>query len=313
MNRPMSAENLIELVSGVRGPKVLVVEESELAQWVKETLTPYVDRLVVSDPKRNRWIAKADFNNDRTSAIKLAELQRGGYIKKVHHLEGAEAQLRRRFLHYADLNDQVRRFKNKLKAIYRQEGITATGDGVYPQEQRGSWLDRLKGSLCLRHQAERLHFLLDTVGAMKQESLSGMKREAKKGKGYELLLTIPGVGPVVACGYMALIGTPHRFSRKNKLWRYAGFGNMLHISADRVYADRPSKTGNRLLKWVVGQQFMGAVQRTRKDNVFKRRYARLRREGHSAKVARRHVCRSLLSVVRAVWMKGEAYREAEIS
>lgn len=313
VNRPMSAENLIELVAEVPGPKVLVVEESELAQWIKETLSPYVDRLVVCDPRRNRWIAKADFNNDRTSAIKLAELQRGGYIKEVHHLEGAEAQLRRRFLHYADLNDQIRRFKNKLKATYRQEGIAATGDGVYAEEQRRGWLDRLKGSSCLRRQAERLYFLIDTLETMKQESLAGMKREAGKTKGYRLLLTIPGVGPVLACGYIALIGTPHRFSRKNKLWRYAGFGNTLHISADRVYADRPSRTGNRLLKWVVGQQFMGAVERTRKENVFKRRYARLRGEGHSAKVARRQVCRSLLSVVRAVWMKGEAYREAEVT
>jgi len=313
VNRPMSAENLIELVSAAPGPKELVVEECELAQWVKETLTPYVDRLVVCDPKRNRWIAKADFNNDRTSAIKLAELQRGGYIKEVHHLVGGQAELRRRFLEYADLNDQVRRFKNKLKAIYRQEGITATGDGVYEAANRRRWLDRLNGLGWRRRQAERLYLLIDMVEAMKQDSLKGMKGEAKKGKGYELLLTIPGVGPVVACGYMALIGTPHRFSRKNKLWRYAGFGNTLHISDERVYADRPSKTGNRLLKWVVGQQFMGAVQRTRKDNVFKRRYARLRREGHSAKVARRHVCRSLLSVMRAVWMKGEAYREAEIN
>jgi transposase len=312
VSRPTSAENLIDLVAAVPGPKELVVEESELAQWVKDTLTPYVDRLVVCDPRRNRWIAREDFNNDRTSAIKLAQLLRGGYIKEVHHLDDAQAQLRRSFLHYADLNDQVRRFKNKLKATYRQEGIAAKGGGVYEEGERREWLDRLKGSPPLRRQAKRLYILVDTLEAMKQESLERMKREAGKEKGYRLLLTIPGVGPVVACGYIALIGTPHRFSRKNKLWRYAGFGNTLHISDERVYADRPSKTGNRLLKWVVGQQFMGAVERTRKDNIFKRRYARLRREGHSAKVAKRHVCRSLLSVVRAVWMKGEAYREAPL-
>ena len=34
----MSAANLIDLVSGVPGPKELVVGEGELAQWVKETL-----------------------------------------------------------------------------------------------------------------------------------------------------------------------------------------------------------------------------------------------------------------------------------
>jgi len=312
VSRPTSAENLIELVSAVPGPKELIVEESELAQWVKETLTPYVDRLVVCDPRRNRWIAKEDFNDDRRSAIKLAELWRGGYIKEVHHLEDQQAVLRRDFLHYGDLNEQVCRFKNKLKAVYRQAGIAVSGEGVYEQEKRVEWMKRLKELPCLGRQAQRLYVLIDTLEAMKEDGLKGMVRAARREKGYGLLLGIPGVGPVVGCGYMALIGTPHRFSRKNKLWRYAGFGNTLHISDERVYADRPSKTGNRLLKWVVVQHFMGAVERTRKENVFKRRYERLCREGHSTQVARRQVCRSLLSVVRAVWMKGEAYREAEV-
>ena len=313
LSRPTSAENLIELVRAVPGPKELVVEESGVAQWVKDTLEPYVDRLVVCDPRHNRWIAKEDFNDDRTSAIKLAQLLRGGYIKEVRHLDGCGAQLRGAFGHYGDLNEQVCRFKNKLKATYRQVGIAVSGDGIYEATRHGEWLERLKDTPALRRQAQQLFVLVDTLGEMKQECLKAMVKSARKDKGYELLLAMPGVGPVVACGYIALIGTPHRFSRKNKLWRYGCLGNTLHVSDDRVYQDRPSKSGNRLLKWVVVQHFMGAVERTRKENVFQRRYQRLRREGHSEKVARRQVCRSLLSVVRAVWMKGEPYREAPLS
>jgi len=313
LSQPTSAENLIRLVSGVPGPKELVVEESAVAQWVKDTLEPYVDRLVVCDPRRNKWIAKADYNDDRTSAIKLAQLLRGGYIKEVCHLDGRQAQLRRAFCHYGDLNEQVVRFKNKLKATYRQAGIAVAGESIYAEARHEEWLERLKDLPALHRQAGQFFVLIDTLEAMKEDCHKTMVRQARKDKGYALLLTIPGIGPVIACGYVALIGTPHRFSRKNKLWRYAGMGNALHLSDEVVYRDRPSKSGNRLLKWVLTQHFMGAVERAQKENVFTRRYERLLQKGLAKNVARRQVCRSLLSVMRAVWMKGEAYRETPLS
>jgi transposase len=252
-------------------------------------------------------------SSDRTSAIKLAQLLRGGYIKQIAHLDEEAAQLRRAFLHYADLNEQVVRFKNKLKGVYRQAGIAVAGKGIYEEAAHGKWLERLKESPALQRQARHLFGLIDLVEAMKADSLKAMRAQARREKGYDLLLTIPVMGPVLACGYVALIGTPHRFSRKNKLWRYAGLGNVRHISDGVVYQDRPSKSGNRLLKWVVAQHFMGAVERPQKANLFQRRQERLLQEGHSYSVARRQVCRSLLSVVRAVWMKGEAYRETPLS
>ena len=312
VSRPTSAAALIELVSAVPGPKELIVEESTLAQGVKDTLEPYVDAVIVCDPRRNRWIAQEEFNDDRTSAIKLAQLRRGGYLKEVRHLDDHQAQLRRSFCHYGDLNVQVRRFKSKLKATYRYAGIAVRGAGIYEEEKHEEWLARLAAFPALLRQARHQFALIDALEAMKQECLAAMVKQARKEKGYALLLTVPGIGPVLACGYVALIGTPHRFSRKNKLWRYSGLGRKVHVSDEKVYADAASKSGNRLLKWVVIQHFMAAVERTRKDNVFKRRYERLCREEHADQVARRQVCRSLLSVVRAVWMKGETYQEAPV-
>lgn len=119
LSRETSEENLIELVLKVPGPKQLVVEESHLAQWVAGSLRPYVDRLVVCDPKENRWIARDEFVDDRRSAIKLAQLLRERHVKEVYHTDDRSAGLRNLFLHYHDLNGQVVRSKNKLKATFR--------------------------------------------------------------------------------------------------------------------------------------------------------------------------------------------------
>ena len=98
LTRDTSAENLIDLVKGVKGPTTLVVEESHMAQWIKEMLTPFVDTLIVCDPKENRWIARDEFIDDRKSAIKLAELHLSGYLKEIPHPDERDAILRSLFL-----------------------------------------------------------------------------------------------------------------------------------------------------------------------------------------------------------------------
>jgi len=297
----------------VRGQKTLVLEESHMAQWVKGVLEPYVDKLVICDPVRNSWIAKDDFNNDKTSAIKLARLQLDGYIKPIHHPDIEGAQLRRLFVHYYDLNQQLTRFKNKLKAVFRSQAISTTGKSIYNEDAHDAWLKQLRGQSHLQHTARQDFELIDKLESMKQETFEVMVRLAQRKKAFKLLDGIPGAGPVIATGYIALIETPHRFSRKNKLWKYACLGNRYHESDDVVYDKASSKSGNRILKWVVIEHFIHAVERPRTANRFKLQYEALLRQGLNPTAARRNVCRSLLSTVRALWKKEEAYRENAVS
>ena len=304
-----SAANLIDAVSAVKGPKALVVEESHLAQWVKGVLEPYVDRLVICDPERNSWIAKDEFNDDKSSALKLAKLQLDGYLKEIRHPDQAGAKLRALFLHYYDLNQQLTRFKNKLKAVFRGQAIATGGKGIYEEEQHAKWLKELRGQAHLQHTARQRFELIDKLEAWKQETYDAMVKLAQKQQAFKWIDGIPGAGLVITTGYIAMIDTPHRFSRKNKLWRYACLGNRYHTSDEVVYDSRASKSGNRVLKWVVVEHFLHAVERCKESNRFKRQYEVLLKKGLDATAARRHVCRSLLSTVRALWMKGEAYRD----
>jgi hypothetical protein len=307
--RPTSARHLIEALSEIPGPKTLVVEESHLAQWVKHSVEAYVDKLIICDPRRNRWIAGDDFADDKSSAIKLATLACGGYIKEIRHADDDGAALRSTFLHYYDLNKQGVRFKNKLKGKFRQVALRVEGDGIYDPDDHEDWLERLRAFPHLRHQAADLFALIDQLENFKDDTYKQMTRLASKQTAYKLLQTIPGVGPVLATGYIALLDTPHRFSRRNKLWRYACLGNCYHRSDDMVYKNRRSKSGNRALKWIVRTHYQSALERCGQLNRFKRKRRECLERGLNEKATRRLVCRSLLSTVRAVWMKEEAYRD----
>ena len=49
---------LLRIVESVRRPRSLVIEEGPLAGWLWRELHGAVDRMVVSEPRRNRLIAE---------------------------------------------------------------------------------------------------------------------------------------------------------------------------------------------------------------------------------------------------------------
>lgn len=308
-DRSTSARDLIEVVRRIRGPKTLVTEECHLAQWVKHVLEPHVDELIICDPKRNRWIAADEYADDRSSARKLAELLRGGYIKPIAHPDDLHADRRMLFLHYYAINHQVARSKSQLKAVFRQVALRMRGKLIYEPDDRQQWLAMLEAFPALQLRAATYFDLVDLCEQKKQLIFRRLRQVVRRERMFELLQTTPGIGPVIAAGYIAMIETPHRFSRRNKLWAYAGLGVKRHDSDDHTYANRGSRTGCRPLKWLAMQQFNGAVTVSRSPNRFKRQHQRLIIDGVSAKAARRQVCRSMLSTARSMWITGEPYRE----
>ena len=307
LDREMSPENLIEAVGSVPGPRQVTVEESHLAQFVKSVLEVHADRLIVCDPRHNRWIAEADFCDDRTAARKLALLLHRDELKEVVHPDNVQAELRSTFMHYHDLNAAIVRCKNKVKGVFRSVGIRAPGRRVYGSARR-EWLDKLRSWRHLLVEVRQHYEVLDVLLKQKVATCRLMVRLAAREPAFALLRTIPGVGPVLAAGYVALIGSAHRFSHKNKLWSYAGFGNVLHTSDARTYKSGCSSNGNRVLKWVVLQHFRH-VMRIKKSNYLNRKYKQMLASGHSETASRRATCRLLLSVVRRMWIDSREYRE----
>ena len=67
-----TAYNLIKLAH--RFPEaVFVLEESTMAQWFVETLSPHAADVFVSEPKQNKWITSG-MKSDRLDAYKLATI-----------------------------------------------------------------------------------------------------------------------------------------------------------------------------------------------------------------------------------------------
>jgi len=299
-------KELMEFVKSIPKPRTIIIEEGTLAGWLLEVCTAYGEKLIITDPKRNRWIGRAGQKNDTIDATKLAHLARGGYIKEIHHPIGHRRRFRELVLAYHDTVKSQTRIKNKLKAKFRQNGIQCSGETVYSARYREEWKKKLPQDKLVQVMVEGLWKQLDQVQEVQEELLNHIRKQSRQYPETKRFKHIPGIGTVHAATISAIVETPHRFAHKKKLWMYAGLGLAEKASGEKVYSRSLTRTYNRLLKNALKQAAEAAI--IAKDNQFRRQYLRLTIEkgipSHRAKLT---VARSMLATVYAIWKCGEDY------
>jgi transposase len=293
----------------LRGQIQVHLEAGELAPWAATVISSLVQRVVCSHPAANAWIARDADKCDRIDAFKLAELLRLNRFKEVHY---PQQQSRRDFKslvqHYDELTAQQARFKTKLKARLRMQGVIVTGERLFSSTGRKPVLAQVK-SRDVRLAIAQLYEVLDqSISAQLQARLL-MLRAAQAFPEIKLLRTVPGVGPIGACRFSAYIHTPQRFSSKRKLWKYCRLSVSQRSSNGKpLRRPRLDRSGCGRLKDVSRKAFDGAL-RARRDNGFKRAYQRALETTHDPVHARLTVQRKIVSTLRAIWLSNSPYRE----
>jgi hypothetical protein len=299
------AKNLIEAVCKVKDTRIVIVEESTLAGWLQRTLGPYADHVSVVDPKRNALISRSENKSDRSDAHRLAWLYRGGYTRAVHHTEDMGfLEFKEMVLHYHDCVNQVIRFKNKLKGVYRQHGQFRMPAAIYCPTEGPDYIKRLPFA-STRHRARTLLSIIETAERKKTKAQRKLTKMSGRFPAVGLLLGIPGVGPIIASTVVAIIETPHRFPTKEHLWKYCCLSVAKRASGGKSTTGHASREGNRVLKKVLMQAAHNAAKT---DSRFGRRYREVR-ERRDNSVARRTVARMIIATMYGMWRSGECYRE----
>lgn len=299
---------LREAVRAVRGPKGVVVEEGPMADWAMRVIEPYVNEVIICDPRRNRLITQDGSKSDDLDAGKLAELYRLGCLRAVHHPRRVSMMdLRNWVWAYHDQVALVTAAKNKVKAVLRMAGIAYRGEDVYGPGQREVWLGRMPRRSAAEHLAVR-YGNLDDLKARRELLHQRLCRIARRHPVTRRFLAIPGYGPIRALTFMVIVDTPFRFPRVQKLWRYGGLGLQTWQSGNPEKGHlHPGTQYNRRLKAVA----KGAAERalvTESGNPFEVVYQRLLKKGVKEPLARLTVARKMLSVPWGMWRSGQDYQ-----
>ena len=300
--------NIIKALIAVKAKrKFLIIETGPLANWVAQTASAYVTEVFICDSRENALIYKGSVKYDKLDTKKLCRLLRLNEFKQVYRPENDDrAIFKAAVQHYNDLRDQLAAVKKKIKAMYRQWGvIDVFGDTVYSTSGRDKFLAQLKQPTICR-QLKRLYALMDHTAAMKQEAEKTMIALGRKYPEIKEFKKLPGIGTVGANTYDAYIQTPHRFARRNRMWKYCRTGVTNRSSDGKPLGyKRLDKAGIGELKALSHRAFMAAMK---SNNEVKRFYLRSLHKTNNHTHARLNTQRKILTVMLGIWKKGQPYR-----
>jgi transposase len=303
-----SESNIINALKMIKAKeKSLAIEEGTLAQWVAQIASPYVSQVVICDPRENALIYKSSNKKDKVDTHKLCRLNRLGELKHVYHPEDDDrAIFKAAVQHYHDISDQLARFKQKIKAMYRHWGVVDVfTDAVYSVKGRERYLPQVK-HLSVREQLWRLYSLHDHSTEMKASAKKSMINLGRKYPEIQEFKKMSGIGPVGAHTFDGFVQTPYRFARDSRFWKYCRLG-VTDCTSDgkQLGFKRLDRSGVGELKALSYRAFTASMKG---DNEVKRFYQQSLQRTHNRKHARLNTQRKILSVMLTIWKKGVAYQ-----
>jgi len=127
-----------------------------------------------------------------------------------------------------------------------------------------------------------------------------------------LLTTVPGVGPLTAVLYKAVIDDPSRFKKSKDVAAHAGITPRKYASGEVDYNGRITKCGDTMLRSHLFEAASIILRPTMKTNPIKQWGTRIAKRS-SLKNARVAVARKLTIVMHRMWMDGTEFDWGSVS
>jgi transposase len=216
---------LKQVFAAIPGNLHVCLEEGTQSAWVYELLKDRAEvAVIVPDAHRGP-------KDDARDAWALAESLRVGAIKcRVYKDCGPFSELRAALRSYTMLRDDVRRTKNRLKAVYRSRGLMPPATTAFSAKRHETWERKLPPE-----QLRSAELLLEQLRVQEELWAKAEERLAKasaKHSVVKLLSTAPAIGPIRAAQIVATVVTPHRFRTKRQFWAYCGLAVVMRSSAN---------------------------------------------------------------------------------
>lgn len=302
-----TARNLINQVAAIAAKqKHLTIEQCNMAFAMAEKLRPYVDQLIVCDPRHNRLICQSPNKNDALDTLRLCKLLRLGELKAiwVPKAMGKRRLFYQQFKEYQRLTKLLTAQKNQFQGVLRHLGYDITvskSDYHHPQQvlegiQRPGLVEELTAKL-------------DFIQCIITQKAQQLERVKQTGSGYweiKEFQKMSGVGPVVSHGFSAYIQTPHRFPGSRQLIRFSKLGVASHSSDGRqLKNERLDHTGHGYLKYLSHCVWKAALNSENEVSGF---YQASLQRSNNATNARLNTQRKVLTTLWSIWKHKSTYR-----
>jgi transposase len=275
--------------------------------WLSELLQDLGLEVKLANPSKVKIIAESHIKTDKVDAFVLAQLLRTDFLPESY-LAPKEQREARDLLRYRISLVHLRSgVKNRVHALLTRLGIYHSYSDLFGKRGR-SFLSSLELSSVHRQALDGYLCLIDTANKLIGEAEIKIRRVVKEREDGLLLLSVPGIGFILAYLILVEIGDISRFPSTKKLCSYAGLVPCVHQSGAKSYHGHLSKKANRYLQWGM----IEAAQKAKVIDPFLRVKAEKIHRKRGASVATAAVARHLLVAVYHILKEKTVYRPPKL-
>jgi transposase len=286
--------------------KRIGLEAGPLSQWLFSALAEAGLPVICVETRHMRAVLKAQINKtDRNDARGVAQMMRVGLYRPVHVKTLRSQKLRMLLTHRKLLQSKAIAIDNDLRATLRNFGLKVGIVGTVKFEAR---IKELIGDLPdLAVLVEPLlvvrRVLREQVGILHRRLLVIVRDDDVCRR----LMTVPGVGPVVALTYRATVDVPARFRNSKAVGAVFGLTPSKYQSGEVDRAGAISRCGDEMMRMMLYEAAQIVLVRSTKWSWLKAWAMKIARR-RGLKKAIVALARRLAVIMHRIWVDGTEFR-----
>jgi transposase len=286
--------------------KRIGLEAGPLSQWLYSALAEADLPAVCVETRHMRAVLKAQINKtDRNDARGIAQMMRAGLYRPVHVKTLRSQKLRMLLTHRKLLLSKAIAVENDLRGTLRNFGLKVGIVGKVKFEAR--ILELVENLPDLAVLVEPLlivrRALREQIGVLHSRLLTIVRDDDVCRR----LMTVPGVGPVVALTYRATVDVPARFKNSKAVGAVFGLTPSKYQSGEINRSGSISRCGDEMMRVMLYEAAQVMLTRTNKWSWLKAWAMKIARH-RGMKKAIVALARRLAVILHRIWVDGTDFR-----
>jgi transposase len=282
------------------------LEAGPLSQWLFNALAEAGLPVICVETRHMRAVLKAQINKtDRKDARGIAQMMRAGLYRPVHVKTLRSQKLRMLLTHRKLLQSKAIAIENDLRGTLRNFGLKVGMVGAAKFEARIKELVENLPDLALL--AEPLlvvrRVLREQIGVLHRRLLAIVRDDDVCRR----LMTVPGIGPVVALTYRVTVDVPSRFRNSKAVGAAFGLTPSQHQSGDSNRTGGISRCGDGMMRTMLYEAAQILLVRSTRWSWLKAWAMQIARH-RGLKKAIVALARRLAVIMHRIWVDGTEFR-----
>ncbi len=282
------------------------LEAGPLSQWLYSVLAEAGLPVICVETRHMRAMLKAQINKtDRNDARGIAQMMRVGLYRPVHVKTLRSQKLRMLLTHRKLLQSKAIAIENDLRATLRNFGLKVGMVGTVKFEARIKELVENLPDLAVLVEPLLIvrQVVREQLGILHRRLLAIVQDDDVCRR----LMTIPGVGPVVALTYRVTVDVPARFRNSKAVGAVFGLTPSKYQSGQNERSGGISRCGDEMMRMMLYEAAQSMLLRSAKWSWLKAWAMKIARH-RGIKKAIVALARRLAVIMHRMWVDGTEFR-----